>query len=38
MKGAITSTINPFKKEIDKSKLFNINTGFMVTEETENNL
>ena len=24
LKGAITSTINPFKKDIDKSKLLNI--------------
>ena len=35
MKNAITSKINPFKKDIYKSKLFNIRTGFMATEETE---
>ena len=35
LKNAIISTINPFKKDIDKSKLFNIRTGFMATEETE---
>ena len=35
LKGAITSTINPFKKDIDKSKLFNIKTELMATEETE---
>ena len=35
LKNAITSKINPFKKDIYKSKLFNIRTGFMATEETE---
>ena len=35
LKSAITSTINPFKKEINKSKSFNIATGFIATEETE---
>ena len=35
MKGAIISTINLFKKDIEKSKLFNIKTGFLPTEETE---
>ena len=35
LKGAITSTINPFKKDIDKSKLFNIKTELRATEETE---
>ena len=34
-KSAIASTINPFKKDIDKSKFFNIRTGFIATEETE---
>ena len=35
LKNAITSTINSFKKHTDKSKLFNIKTSFMATEETE---
>ena len=35
LKSAITSTVNSFKKDIDKIKLFNIQTGFMATEETE---
>ena len=35
LKSAITSTVNSFKKAIDKIKLFNIQTGFMATEETE---
>ena len=35
LQNAITSKINPFKKDIYKSKLFNIRTGFMATEETE---
>ena len=34
-KNTITSKINPFKKDIDKSKLFNIRTDFMATGETE---
>ena len=35
LKSAITSTINLFKKDIDKNKLFNIRTGFVATKETE---
>ena len=31
LKSAITSTVNSFKKDIDKIKLFNIQTGFMAT-------
>ena len=31
LKGAITSTINPFKKDIDKSKLLNIKTSFITS-------
>lgn len=34
MKGAVTLTINSFKKDIDKSKMFNIKIGLMATEET----
>ena len=35
LKSAIASTINLFKKDIDKNKSFNIRTGFVATKETE---
>lgn len=34
MKGDVTLTINSFKKDIDKNKMFNIKIGLMATEET----
>ena len=37
-KEVISSTINPFKEEVNKDILFNINTGFQASIKTENYL